>query len=255
MSARLQILKTKFVDSNEKTVSAVINYMKNYICVRTDFYSEIIVLLKLYLVSPATNAVSEPSASLMRRIRNWMISTMLQEKLNYCMLLSIHKEKADKINLKKWHQFICWSEWREKMFLWYLLWYRRFTVKRLKSRYFQKSNLLTLMDNFFLNPKKTHIYFVNSFFKKSFKVYFCFQEIFETIKIYHALCAVLGACCENLLECPFFWYFAPYLKTTSADPVQYIMLMWKWRYWKIFRSALLYLKQHQAEIGKKFSKS
>ena len=58
-------------------------------------------------MSPATNAVSEPSASLMRRIRNWMISTMLQEKLNYCMLLSIHKEKADKINLKKWHQFIC----------------------------------------------------------------------------------------------------------------------------------------------------
>ena len=107
LSTQLQILKTKFVDSNEKTVSAVINYMKSNICVRTDFYSEIIVLLKLYLVSPATNAVSEPSASLMRRIRNWMISTMLQEKLNYCMLLSIHEEKADKINLKKWHQFIC----------------------------------------------------------------------------------------------------------------------------------------------------
>ena len=29
LSTQLQILKTKFVDSNEKTVSAVINYMKN----------------------------------------------------------------------------------------------------------------------------------------------------------------------------------------------------------------------------------
>ena len=106
LSTQLQILKTKFVDSNEKTVSAVINYMKNNICVRTDFYSEIIVLLKLYLVSPATNAVSEPSASLMRRIRNWLRSTMSQERLNYCMLLSIRKEKTDKINLKKWHQCI-----------------------------------------------------------------------------------------------------------------------------------------------------
>ena len=62
LSTQLQTLKTKFVDSNEKTVSAVINYMKNNIGVQVDFYSEIIVLLKLYLVSPAMNAVSERSA-------------------------------------------------------------------------------------------------------------------------------------------------------------------------------------------------
>ena len=47
LSTQLQILKTKFVDSNEKNVSAAINYMKNNIGVETDFYSKIIVLLKL----------------------------------------------------------------------------------------------------------------------------------------------------------------------------------------------------------------
>ena len=47
LSTQPQNLKTKFVGSNEKTVSAVINYMKNNINVKTDFYSEIIVLLKL----------------------------------------------------------------------------------------------------------------------------------------------------------------------------------------------------------------
>ena len=31
LSTQLQILKTKFVDSNEKTASAVKNYMKNII--------------------------------------------------------------------------------------------------------------------------------------------------------------------------------------------------------------------------------
>ena len=31
-STQLQIFKTKFVDSNEKTVSAVINYVKKYLC-------------------------------------------------------------------------------------------------------------------------------------------------------------------------------------------------------------------------------
>ena len=74
----------------KKTVSAVRNYMKNNIAVQTDFYSEIIVLFKLYLVSPAANAVSEQSASPLGRIKNWLRSTMSQERLNHCMLLSIH---------------------------------------------------------------------------------------------------------------------------------------------------------------------
>ena len=93
-------MKTKFVGSNEKTVSAVINYIKNNIGVRADFYSEIIAFLKLYLASPATNPVGERSASAMRRIKNWLRSTMSQERLNHFMLLSIHKEKTDEINLK-----------------------------------------------------------------------------------------------------------------------------------------------------------
>ena len=70
MPTQLQILKTKFVDSNEKTVSAVINCMKNNIDVQADFYSEITALLKSYLAWPATNAVSERAASAMRRFKN-----------------------------------------------------------------------------------------------------------------------------------------------------------------------------------------
>ena len=49
-STQLQILKTIFVDSNEKIVSGVINYIKNNIGVQTDFYS-----IKLYLASPASS--------------------------------------------------------------------------------------------------------------------------------------------------------------------------------------------------------
>ena len=90
-------MKTKFIDSNENTVSAVMNHMKNKIGVQTKFYSEIIVLLKLYL---ATNDVSERSASSMCRIKNWLRSTMSQKRLNHYMLLSMHKEKTDEINLK-----------------------------------------------------------------------------------------------------------------------------------------------------------
>ena len=75
LSTQLKILKTKFLDSNEKTVSPVINYMKNNIGVQVDFYPEIIVLLKLYLASPATNAASERSASAMRRFKSCLRRT------------------------------------------------------------------------------------------------------------------------------------------------------------------------------------
>ena len=95
LPTQLQILGTKFIDSNEKTVSAVMNYMKNNNFVQTDFYSEIIVLLKIYLVSST------------RRIKIGLKSRMSQERLNECMLLSIQKEKADKITLKNVANVFC----------------------------------------------------------------------------------------------------------------------------------------------------
>ena len=107
LSTQLQILGTKFIDSNEKTVSAVMNYMKNNNFVQTDFYSEIIVLLKIYLVSPSAHAVSERPTSSMRRIKIGLKSRMSQERLNECMLLSIQKEKADKITLKNVANVFC----------------------------------------------------------------------------------------------------------------------------------------------------
>ena len=116
LATQLQILKTKFVDSNEKTVSAVINYMKNNIGVQADFYSEIIALLKLYIASPATNDVSERSASAMCRIKNWLRNTTSQERLNDCMLRSIQKEKIDEINLNVTNVFCETNKERRRIF-------------------------------------------------------------------------------------------------------------------------------------------
>ena len=81
--------------------------MKNNICVQTDFYSEMTALLKLYLVSTVTNAVSERSVSSMRRFKNWLRSTIPEKRLNHCMLLSIYKEETDKINLKNVAKLYC----------------------------------------------------------------------------------------------------------------------------------------------------
>ena len=41
------------------------------------------------------------TASQLRRVKTWLRTTMSQERLNYLMLLSIHKEKTDELDLIK----------------------------------------------------------------------------------------------------------------------------------------------------------
>ena len=53
------------------------------------------------------NVASKRSPSAMRRIKNWLRSKMSQEGFNHCMPLSIHKEKADEINLKNVANVLC----------------------------------------------------------------------------------------------------------------------------------------------------
>ena len=68
---------------------------------KTIMFSEVIILLKILMAAPATNAVSERSASQLRRVKTWLRTTMSQERLNYLMLLSTHKEKTDELDLIK----------------------------------------------------------------------------------------------------------------------------------------------------------
>ena len=49
---------------------------------------------------PASNATSERSFSALRHIKTYLRSTMGQERLNNLMLLHIHKEITDDLDLK-----------------------------------------------------------------------------------------------------------------------------------------------------------
>ena len=55
--------------------------------------------MKLITVMPATNASSERSFSAMRRVKSYLRSTMTQERLNHLMMLHIHKDITDSIDL------------------------------------------------------------------------------------------------------------------------------------------------------------
>ena len=56
--------------------------------------------MRLILVMPATNATSERSFSALRKVKSYLRSTMLQERLNYPMLLHVHKDRTDMLCLK-----------------------------------------------------------------------------------------------------------------------------------------------------------
>ena len=63
------------------------------------FLSQVARLVRFVLLMPATNAVSERSASAMRRIKTYLRSTMTQLRMNNIMVLHIHNDLTDGIDV------------------------------------------------------------------------------------------------------------------------------------------------------------
>ena len=57
------------------------------------------IAIKLWLLAPATNAVSERSASAVRRICTYLRTRSSQERFNNCMVLSVYKDEVDKLDV------------------------------------------------------------------------------------------------------------------------------------------------------------
>ena len=79
--------------------------------------SEVCVVLKLVLVMPATNATSERSFSTLRRLKTYLRNSMTQQRLNNLMVLHVHKDLTDRLDLASIvNEFIGESEHRTKFF-------------------------------------------------------------------------------------------------------------------------------------------
>ena len=61
--------------------------------------SELHRLLRLFLTIPVTTASSERTFSAMRRLKNYLRSSMTQERLNHVLLLHCHKPQIDSIDI------------------------------------------------------------------------------------------------------------------------------------------------------------
>ena len=63
--------------------------------------SEVIKVVKLMLVMPATNAVSERSFSVLKRVKTYLRATTTDTRMNNLMVSHIHKSYTDNIDLIK----------------------------------------------------------------------------------------------------------------------------------------------------------
>ena len=71
------------------------------------FLSGVVKLVVLIFVAPATNATSQRSFSALRRVKTYLRTTMTQPRLNHLMLIHIHKEDCDKLNLEQCADDFC----------------------------------------------------------------------------------------------------------------------------------------------------
>ena len=81
------------------SIQDVKSYLLNLSTGQRLIFNEVISVMKLILVMPATNACSERSFSAMRRLKTYLRSTMGQSRLNHLMILHVHKDLTDGLNL------------------------------------------------------------------------------------------------------------------------------------------------------------
>ena len=86
-------------EGQDATLSDVIEFFKAKNTIQQDFISQVCKLLKLLLVMPATNTISERSFSALRRIKTYLRSTMTQARLNHIMIMNIHKHLTDELDI------------------------------------------------------------------------------------------------------------------------------------------------------------
>ena len=117
LPTQLEIFSQNFKADGKVTVSEIVTYFHNCSDSQLWLLSQVSKLVRLLLVMPATNAGSERSFSAVRRIKSYLRSTMSQQRLNHLMLLHVHKDRTDGLDLVDVaNDFIFGSEHRKNLF-------------------------------------------------------------------------------------------------------------------------------------------
>ena len=117
LQTHLDIFSRPFQVEGDVTVSDIVTFFQKCTSGQLELISEVMKLVILLLVMPTTNAASERSFSAMRLIKTYLRSTMYQQHLNHLMLMHIHKDQTDALNLVDVaNDFIAGSNHRKDVF-------------------------------------------------------------------------------------------------------------------------------------------
>ena len=98
LKAQLETLRY-FPKSTIDNVKELVEFVQSLRASTKCFVSQVIVLAKVLLVMPATNAVSEQSFSAMKRVKTYLRSITSDCRLNHLMVLHVHKDRTDSLNM------------------------------------------------------------------------------------------------------------------------------------------------------------
>ena len=86
----------------------LVSFLQNLSLAQKRHMPQVVILAKLLLVMPAH---SERSFSALRRVKTYLRATTTNKRLNHIMLMHIHKERTDKIDLiKVANEFVEWKD-------------------------------------------------------------------------------------------------------------------------------------------------
>ena len=98
LNTQLCILQSRLESEQSITISTIKEFLTSLGEARS-LLSEVVKLVSPVLVMPATNAISERSFSALRRVKTYLRGSMKQSRLNHLMVLHVHRELTDNLNL------------------------------------------------------------------------------------------------------------------------------------------------------------
>jgi len=115
---QLAVLRDACGQNKIKTVRDITKYLKSsFPSLHREIFSEVSLLVRLFLVIPATSATAERSFSTMRRLKNYLRSTMTTERLNSVMIMNVHKDMLDELDdATTVDEFVACNERRNDIF-------------------------------------------------------------------------------------------------------------------------------------------
>ena len=100
LQVQLSTFHVNYSIKEETGIHGVLEIVRSMSVAERSLFSEVVKVIRTVLVVPATNSISERSFSAMRRIKNYLRSTMKQERLNAVMMMNVHHDLTDTLDLQ-----------------------------------------------------------------------------------------------------------------------------------------------------------